>query len=310
MDQARAIAHAVCLDIGGTSVKSAVVRSDSTLVPGSEGMDPVNSRGSADEILGTFARAAKRALDFARGARIEVDGLGVSICGPFDYEKGICRIRGLDKYEAIYDVNVKEHLQGRLELARDLPFLFDVDSWSFARGEVWTGAGRPFHRVIVFTMGTGVGSAFAIDGTIVAEGPGVPWYGWISGQPLKDGMLNDYVSRTFMIRRYAQLTGQTIDVADMAERAAAGDTQAAAVFTEIGETLAAFLKDHNVRDFQADAIIFGGQISKSLRLFIDPVKKLIGDIQSLKAVLQASDIDGSALKGIGRFVFDKIRLKG
>jgi len=298
--------HAVCLDIGGTSVKAAVVGSDSFLLPGSAATDLVNSHGSADEILGVFAQAARRALDFARGRGVPIAGLGVSICGPFDYEKGICQIRGLDKYESIYGVNVKEHLQGRLELSRELPFFFDVDSWSFARGEVWTGAGKPFRRVVVFTMGTGVGSAFAIDGTIVAEGPGVPWYGWISGQKYRSGMLNDYTSRTFMIRSYKELTGQTVEVSEMAARADAGDRHARGVFLEVGTTLAEFLRDHNLRDFKAEAIIFGGQISKASHLFLEPLRSLMKDVRSLKAVLPAADIDGSALKGIGKFVFDRI----
>jgi glucokinase len=296
----------VSLDIGGTSVKTGVVRDDGSIVESSSSTHPVDSLGSAERILATFAAGAKSSLDFAHVHGLAVAGIGVSICGPFDYEKGISKIRGLDKYEAIYDVNVKEHLQDALRVPKSLPIVFDVDSWAFCRGEVWSGAGRRYDRVIVLTLGTGVGSAFAVKKKIVAEGAGVPWYGWISGQKHREGILNDYVSRTFMIRRYRELTGEEIDVKEMAERATAGERAARDVFTTVGRELGGFLKEHNVRDFRAECLIFGGQISKSFDLFIDPIRESLKGIESLKAILPAADIEWSAMKGVARYVFEFI----
>jgi glucokinase len=297
--------YVACLDIGGTSVKSAVVKSDGSLLERSQCIDAVDSAGSKEQILGAFAKALGRALEFAERQRVRLAGIGVSICGPFDYEQGISKISGLDKYEAIYDVNVKQALQQELRLPAELPFLFDVDSWSFARGEVWTGAARPYRRAIVFTMGTGVGSAFAVDGRIVAEGAGVPWYGWISGQKHRDGMLNDYISRTYMIRRYEELSGSRIDVKEMAARAEEGDPVAKGVFSEMGRELGGFLRENNVRDFQAECLVFGGQISKSFHLFADPLREQLKDIRCLRAIIPAADFEGSAIKGVARYVLEK-----
>jgi len=314
--------YVACLDIGGTSVKSGVVRTDGTLCAGSHdkkpdvkpdvkpdmkpGMRPVDSGGTAELILRSFADSLKEVLDIVQKKNLILDGIGIAICGPFDYEKGISKIRGLDKYEALYNVNVKEYLQKELELPLDLPMLFDVDAWAFGRGEVWTGAGKPYKRVIVFTMGTGVGSAFAVDKRIVGEGPGVPWYGWISGQKYGDGILNDYISRTYMINRYRALTGRDLDIKEMAGRAMEGDRSARKVFEEIGSELGRFLREHHVKEFGAECIMFGGQISKSYELFIGPVKRALEGIESLRAILPAMDIECSALKGAAKFVFDSI----
>jgi len=294
------------LDIGGTSVKSGVVKTDGTLCAGSFHVRPVDSGGTAESILKSFALSLSEVLDIAQKRDLILDGIGIAICGPFDYERGISKIRGLDKYESLYDVNVKEYLQKELELPPDLPMLFDVDAWAFGRGEVGTGAGKPYSRVIVFTMGTGVGSAFAVDGKIVGEGPGVPWYGWISGQKYRDGILNDYISRTYMINRYGALTGLDLDVKEMADRAREGDRDAGKVFEEIGSELGGFLREHHVEEFGAECIIFGGQISKSFELFVGPVKTALEGIESLRAILPAMDIECSALRGVAKLVFDSV----
>jgi glucokinase len=297
---------AVCLDIGGTSIKAGVVGRDGAVAAASSFIRPVDSGGTAEHILGAFSASAQTCIDFARAHGVAIAGIGISICGPFDYQNGISLIRALDKYEAIYGVNVKEHMRRTLGLTAAFPVLFDVDAWAFGRGEVWYGAGRGYDRVIVFTMGTGVGSAFAVKRQIVSEGPGVPWYGWISGQHHREGILNDYISRTFMVRRYREVTGIEIDVKEMAERAASGDLAARDVFTEVGAELGGFLRLHHVEEFGAECLIFGGQISKSFDLFAGPIRESLAAIGSVKAILPAADIEWSALRGVARYVFDSL----
>jgi glucokinase len=295
---------AVGLDIGGTSVKSGVVNSDGALLPGSVRVDAVDSRAAADEIVASFATALSRALDFAQRRSLKVAGVGVAICGPFDYEKGISQIWGLDKYEPLYGVNVKQALRTSLQLSPELPLLFDNDAASFARGEVWVGAGNPYSRVIVLTMGTGVGSAFAVDGNIVDQGPGVPPLGCITIQAYKDGMLNDYVSSIYMMKRYRALTGRDSDVKEMAERARHGDAHARQVFEEIGTEVGLFVREHHVQAFGAQCLIFGGQISRSFELFAGAIQCALAGITCLKAILPAADVEYSGVVGAAKLVFE------
>lgn len=297
----------VCLDVGGTFLKSALVLENGSIVNESFQKSPVDSQGSAETIFTAFADSLSSGLEFAKNAELPVAGIGVSTCGPFDLKKGISFIKGLDKYESIYGLNVRETLQNMLHLPAKLPFLFDADSWSFARGEAWYGAGKQFKRIIAFTMGTGVGSAFVVDGKVVTDGPGVPPLGWISGQKYKDGIVNDYMSRTFMINRYRELTGEKIEIDEMAKRAFSEEKVAKKVFKEVGSFLGNFLKGHHVKDFRTECIIFGGQISKSYGLFIEPIKEALKDIATLKAILPAADINYSALKGVAKFVFEELR---
>jgi glucokinase len=63
-------------------------------------------------------------LDIAQERNLILDGIGLAICGPFDYEKGISKITGLDKHESLYDINVKQSLQKSLELPHSTSFLW------------------------------------------------------------------------------------------------------------------------------------------------------------------------------------------
>jgi len=298
--------YALCMDVGGTSLKTGIVRNDGLIIKGSVAVEPVNAAGNKEEILNSFAESLKRGINFALAKNLSLAGAGISIGGPFDYEQGISKIKDLDKYEALYNVNVKQELRERLNLSPDFPFLFDVDAWAFGRGEAWSGAAQKYHRVIILTMGTGMGSAFAVSGKIVSQGPGVPWYGWIAGQKHRDGILNDYVSRAYMIRQYEKLSGEKIDVKEMAERADRGDSIAATVFIKMGEELGNFLAAHNVPDFKPDCIIFGGQISRAFHLFKTPVIEALKIFPFIHAVLPAVDIEGSALKGTAKYIFDTL----
>jgi len=69
-------------------------------------------------------------------------GIGIGMCGPLDLDEGIALIQGVDKYESIYGMNLKIELRKRLGLSLDYPIHFEYDSWAFARGEAWLGAGQ------------------------------------------------------------------------------------------------------------------------------------------------------------------------
>ena len=137
--------YAACLDIGGTSIKSGIVKRDGALLAGSFYQDPVDSGGTAEQILKSFADSLQRALSIVQKRHLNLDGIGIAICGPFDYDRGISKIKDLDKYESLYDVNVKQALQNALQLPSDLPMLFDVDAWSF---ESLRAAPRPDEYLI------------------------------------------------------------------------------------------------------------------------------------------------------------------
>jgi glucokinase len=95
-------------------------------------------------------------------------GVAFGFPGPFDYEAGICLIEGVEKYGALYGVNIRDAIRTRLDLG-DLPILFRNDAEAAVVGETRYGAGRNYPRVIGVTLGTGCGSAFLVDGVLTLD---------------------------------------------------------------------------------------------------------------------------------------------
>src|SRR5688572_27556271 len=95
----------IALDVGGSSVKSALVAADQQIV-GDVCVDVIQSGATADEILKMLAAIISVHLDKMR----EVRGIAFAFPGPFDYEQGICLIQNQAKYESLYGVNVGARL--------------------------------------------------------------------------------------------------------------------------------------------------------------------------------------------------------
>lgn len=300
--------YAIALDVGGTSIKSAIVADNGKIISESVRQTPINSKGSYNEIISTFIEPMAFSFDFAAKNGFTIAGMGLGIPGPFDFVKGVSLIQGVDKYEAIYGVNLGETFRERLHLPGAFPIHFEMDAWTFVRGEAWIGAGKGFQRIIGITLGTGMGSGFLIGEEIVTEGPGVPPIGWIGGLPFGNGILDDRISRRGIIQRYlglCQPAENNIDVKDIAEQAQAGNRCAREVFQEtgkiIGEKMAPLAKA-----FGADCVIIGGQISKSCNLFIPAIADQFSAIQVPAQLVPAADIAHSAILGASRFLFRKI----
>ena len=292
----------ICLDIGGSSIKSAIINSKNIIIRNTYDKKSLDSSKEKEYILKRFIQPIKKNMSYLKKNKIKLNGIAVAIGGPFDYKKGISYIKDFDKYESIYGMNIKEIIQSKLKISKELPFIFDIDSWCFGRGEVQFKKYNQYNKIIVFTMGTGVGSSFIINKQIVSKGKGVPYLGWISGEKYKSGILNDYISSIYMIKKYFSLTKKKIDVDTMAKLARKGDYVAKSIFSEVGLTLGIYLKEHFVKDFGAECLIFGGQISLSGDLFINEIKNSLKNINKLKKIKIAMDIETSALRGASQLL--------
>jgi glucokinase len=184
--------------------------------------------------------------------------------GPFDYTQGISWMK--HKMPYLYGVNVSEALAARFGWkASQVRFLNDAAAYLL--GEVGAGAARGVKRVVVFTLGTGVGSGFAVDGHVVTEGKGVPPGGEIWNVPYEGGIVEDQISTRALQRAYKERKGQEREVASIAHYAIGGEADSIAVFEEFGKTLGQALR-HLLADFAPDVVVLGGGISRSALLFL------------------------------------------
>jgi glucokinase len=298
--------YVIGLDVGGTSLKAAIVSSKGRILKNTFKKTPINSSGSAEAIISTFENILSHTIAESKERCVRVLGIAISTCGPFDLEKGIPLMK--HKYASIYGLNLKHELIRRLHL--NIPILFDRDSWSFLRGEEWVGAAKGYKRIVGITIGSGLGSAFMVNGEIVVEGPGIPPSGSLWNLPYKGGILEEVapVCKRSIIRRYRELGGswrEGMDVKDIASKAFRGEDEASAkVFNELGGTLGEVLKPY-LLEFNPDCVIFGGQISKSFMLFSKPLKDTLKEVKSINRVVPAKYIDKSNIFGATKFFLSK-----
>lgn len=293
----------VALDVGGTSLKWTLIdlaNLNSSISKKFFHKIPVNPEDSARIIIKTFIQAIKKAFEEASFLKFEVNGIGISMPGPFNYEEGISLMK--HKFKAIYGVNLKKELIKHLKLKDNFPIKFIGDPLAFLIGEAYFGAARGCTRVIGITLGAGIGAAFMINGQIVLRGEGIPTNGEIWCLPYNGGTVEDKLSRHGIIKRYKQLGGRSyrdLDVDKLYFLASKGDKISLRVFEELGYTLGEILRPIAL-EFRADCIIFGGGISKSFSLFVRTLKEKLKFIPGLRKIVPASLGDLSALYGVAK----------
>ena len=221
-----------------------------------------------------------------------VSGAEVAVPGPFDFNQGVSLMR--HKLPYLYGVNLRLPLAQRFGWqAGQVRFLHD--SAAFLLGEIGDGAARGVPRAVGITLGTGIGSAFAVDGKLVTEGPGVAPGGEIWNLPYEGGIVEDAVSSRAIRRTYESRTGVLREVAELAA-AAANDTAAVEAFAEFGRHLGLALR-MTLAAFAPQVVVLGGGISRSGHLFLSAAQHKLEDL-SLKLVISASP-DEAPLLGAG-----------
>lgn len=294
----------IALDVGGASVKSAVVESASHSVNGFR-IDPIDSYGETEAILGALTDVVRTQIEPIEHAALS--GVGIGFPGPFDYANGVCRMLGISqvagargKFDAIYGLDLRVALRTRCAALRPrlnrpaLPIVFCNDAQAAILGEARYGAGCTRCRLIGVTLGTGFGSVFLVDGVPVTTGPGVPPNGWLYPMPVAGRQADDVFSTRGLLGRLHS-TGANFDNAEQAAVAArGGDETARQVFREFGADLGHFLHPC-VLDFGAEAVLILGGIARALDLFGDglarelPVPALPGALGPHAALLGAAD---------------------
>ncbi|ADB30563.1 ROK family protein [Kribbella flavida DSM 17836] len=279
------------LDVGGTHVTGALIAFDQRQpVVRSVTRVSLQPDGTAEHLLSTIASCAdslagRSGMDWA-----------VAVPGPFDHERGVAQYRSVGKFDALYGVDLRGELSARMQ-ARPGSLTFVNDAEAFLIGEWSHGAASGHVRVVGITLGTGVGSAFLADGTIVADGPLVPPEGRADLLQHDGRPLEDTVSRRAIIARYRERTGQLLDVRDIAARARGGEAVAQTLldgtFRALGQAL-----DPWLLRFAPTLVVVGGSMTGSWDLLEPAISSgLTGRYAASGVLARAAHPDSAALVG-------------
>jgi glucokinase len=219
-------------------------------------------------------------------------GAEVAFPGPFDYAAGISQMT--HKLPYLFGVDLRQALATRFGWAPGA-VRFLNDAAAYLLGEVGAGAGHGFERVVCITLGTGIGSGFAVEGKVVTTGAGVPPGGEIWDYPYAGGILEDTLSTRALQAMYKSRTGKVREVAAIAADAQT-DPDAKTVFEEFGHRLGVAFRDV-LGVFDPQVVVIGGGIARSSHLFLPFAQKEVEDTNMHLRI--STLLDNAPLVGAG-----------
>ena len=242
------------LDVGGTSITSGVVRGDTAGQPtvALGPALPTLAQADAEAILSRLSEMAEHALTLATS----VQGLAVAICGPFDTEAGVSRMRGVAKFESIYGIDLRRVLRERTSIG-DRPIRFARDAESAGTGEALMGAGRGVDRLMTTTLGTGVGTCVT-DHAWPVESIDDVGVEHLAMRPTPWGRADDVLSARGLAERLG------VPIADLRE--AVDDPLNAEILFDHGHRLGQFLAPV-IDEFGVELVVIGGGLSAAIDRF-------------------------------------------
>lgn len=267
---------AIGIDLGGASIKYAVVLPDGTIIW--EGQRPSQARHSAVRIIQNVSDAATEAREAALALGSEPVGIGIGTPGIVDVKTGTV-LGGAD--------NLKDWeripLARRVEEAVGLPAFVDNDAKLMGLGEYAYGGNQHYRHVLFFTIGTGIGGAIFIDGQLYrGRRNGAGEFGSIMMRYQgRDAYWEEFASTAAMVGQYRRRVKdveirQKADGRYIFDRYRAGEPLATEIVLEharlVGYGMAGYI---NV--FNPERIVIGGGISEAgedyIRLIDEAARK-------------------------------------
>jgi glucokinase len=273
------------VDVGGSHITASFVDLvNQWIISDSIFRSKVDMHGSANEILDTWVSTIRNAIGPYPANSVKI---GIAMPGPFDYENGISLIKGMNKYESLYQVDILSHLSKALEIDKE-KILFRNDAEAFLHGEVYCGAVKGYSKAIGITLGTGLGSAIHTDGFTADANLGISAF--------KDGIAEDYLSTRWFVKRYQELSDNTIKDAKTIFDTVGTDQSSDVVLDEFTTNLSNFLHSFIIRE-KPQAVVIGGNIAKAHALFLDVVNAKLVKLGCLVPIKVTSLWEDAAIIG-------------
>lgn len=256
------------LDVGGTEIKAASIDMAGNLLTDLRHF-PSQSEKTADVILENM----KSIIVSVCSEGDTIQKICFAFPGPFDYDNGISLIHGLDKYDSLYGINLKEYFTEAFGIgSKSIKFCNDVAG--FALGEINYGKAGSFEKGMFVCIGTGCGSAFSIDGKLCGgkenHNGTVPHNGYIYDYPFMDGCIDDYISKRGIALLTKEIMGIPLSGKELEAFAESKDAGALRCYSIFGNRLKEALSPF-IDKFNPDVLCIGGQITKSGERFLSPL---------------------------------------
>lgn len=268
---------AIGVDIGGTTIKAAIVGIRGDLLESFHAPSPRTATALRDFVHSVL-----------KSAKVPVRGIGIGCKGIID--AGSSRVKSCPG-DLIF---LEGHLLSEVIAAGDLPVCAENDARTALVAEVLWGAARGRRNVVMLTLGTGVGGAVLIDGAILQGTSGAAGhlghvtvdprgglcicgsYGCLETRFSSRAIESDYwahMHRAAAVKLAVGSTGQP-DTEAIFRAAAEGDESARCVIDRALEHLGAAMVSF-LHIFDPEIFILGGNIAAAGPQLIAPIQDKI-----------------------------------
>ncbi|HEX9012537.1 MAG TPA: ROK family transcriptional regulator [Anaerolineaceae bacterium] len=215
----------------------------------------------------------------ASQAGVAIRGIGVGAPGLTDYEQGIVRWSPVFEWR---DFPLRQRLTERFRL----PVIVDNDVNLSALGEVWFGSEQNAAKLVLISVGTGIGAGIVIDGAIYRGahqaageiGYMLPGREYLNTTATGLGPLEYLAAGTGIATRArkalaGQLSEQALEALqadDVFEAYGRGESWSAAVIEETADYLAMAVSSVALC-LDPDVIVLGGDLSHRFGALVEPV---------------------------------------
>ena len=257
------------IDICGTHIKGGIVNPLTNDIH--QNMISHEELKATDSTLSVTTKIRKVIAEIQNRIPLsKLGGIGIAMPGPCDYAKGIVAIYGVPKFQSLFGLNLKEEIKK----VSSLNTVFINDASAYALGEYYAGAAKDTSRSIIVTIGTGLGSTFLENDTVLNElTEGIPEHGYLYNIPYRDGMADDYFSTRWFVNTWNMLfpDKKVTGVKEIALRASNGDNNAQSLFENFASNFVEFITPF-LLNFKPEKLIIGGNIAKASDFFLDNIQ--------------------------------------
>ncbi len=288
---------AIGIDIGGTRTKLGLVDLEKGEVLEML-ISPTETKDSAK-----FLRIINSGIDqlkaVAKREQSSILGVGFGVTG-FVFEDGM-----VDSTYGFLEFMEDYQLAQFIENHCSLPCRADNDARVVALGEALYGKGKDYNRVLVLTLGTGLGLGFIANGKFETSLPYAHMGGHMSIGHTdfkcycgKEGCLEALVSATGIVDSAKRLSWEQkypnleLNVQTIFKAEQEGNEDAKQIVTEFLGYLKTGI-DNYINLFAPDMIIIGGGVSKGMRPYLDKLTQLdfLPPYKSYKVKIALSELD-------------------
>ena len=273
------------IDLGGTNVRAGLVTTDGRLHVVHDTLIEAH-RGPEQGIR----RIINLIEQVTREGGVQPVAIGIGSTGPLDPRLGL--IKNPYTLPTWEEVDIVSPLKNHF----GVPVVLENDADAAALGEAWIGAGKGVPRLIVVTVGTGIGTAYILNGRIYRgafenhpEGGHIPidpngplcycgargcWEALASGTAIGEYAREQAAKNPSTLLTKAVDSLEKIDAALVAEAARKGDALSLEIMDRLGTYLALGLVIF-LQIFLPDCVVLTGGVIRSMDLLEPRIREII-----------------------------------